>query len=284
MHGGLPVSDKTGKSPGRLWTFALEWLVTVYATAIVLGSIVLFMMSTTSEQVRELIAEQNASGLKLWSNLEYYRDHHRDPQPSDASLPPGLFDELVEFSRRNGEIIKTVHRLRIENVFSQGSSWEVTQQYINHVGAVDGSHVQFDHYGVDPHTDTTSVVQQGMYQIELYQAIRDYAQDLCNYAKWFLGAITTYLLPVAYALLGAFLYAFRSFARRAPEQETASLLDRNSRFLMAAIAGIAISLFSSLIPQSMPLSPLALAFLVGYSIEEFTSRLDELVRRLTRKP
>ena len=121
-------------------------------------------------------------------------------------------------------------------------------------------------------------------RIELYQAIRDYAQDLCNYAKWFLGAITTYLLPVAYALLGAFLYAFRSFARRAPEQETASLLDRNSRFLMAAIAGIAISLFSSLIPQSMPLSPLALAFLVGYSIEVFTSRLDELVRRLTRKP
>jgi hypothetical protein len=64
----------------------------------------------------------------------------------------------------------------------------------------------------------------------------------------------------------------------------ASSLDRNSRFLMAAIAGIAISLFASLIPQNMPLSPLALAFLVGYSIEVFTSRLDGLVRKLTRKP
>jgi hypothetical protein len=52
---------------------------------------------------------------------------------------------------------------------------------------------------------------------------------------------------------------------------------------MAAIAGIAIGQFSSLIPTNFALSPLALAFLVGYSIEVLTFNLDLLVNKLTNK-
>jgi hypothetical protein len=53
-------------------------------------------MSSTSEQVGVLIEEQNAAALKLWSNIEFFRNHQRIP---DTSLPPGLLDSLVEFSR-----------------------------------------------------------------------------------------------------------------------------------------------------------------------------------------
>ena len=49
---------------------------------------------------------------------------------------------------------------------------------------------------------------------------------------------------------------------------------------MAFILGATISVFSSLIPKDVLLSPLALAFLGGYSIDAFTSRLDALVAKM----
>jgi hypothetical protein len=53
---------------------------------------------------------------------------------------------------------------------------------------------------------------------------------------------------------------------------------------MAFILGATISVFSSLIPKDMLLSPLAIAFLAGYSIDAFTSRLDALVEKMKHSP
>ena len=39
-------------------------------------------------------------------------------------------------------------------------------------------------------------------------------------------------------------------------------------------------LFGSLLPKSLSLPPLALAFLLGYAVEAFFSRLDGLIRKL----
>jgi hypothetical protein len=49
---------------------------------------------------------------------------------------------------------------------------------------------------------------------------------------------------------------------------------------MAFILGATISVFSSLIPKDLLLSPLTVAFLAGYSIDAFTSRLDALVDKM----
>lgn len=272
-------------SPGpvSLWVRVTELVVAGYAAVIVVGSIFLFVMNATSQQVSTLIDEQNVSALRLGSDLEYYRNHQRDMTP-DHSLPPGLLESLVEFSRRNGQIIKGMHRLRIKNVFAQSASWSETRDHINREGgAVDGSGTKFSYYGVDPNTDTTNIVERGLYQIRLYQAIRDYAQDLSSFSKCCLGAVTTYLLPVAYALLGSFLRAFRSLAREGTiGRQQKPVYDRTSMFLMAAIAGIVISLFTSVIPKDLELPPLAFAFLVGYAIEAFTCRLDAYVSKVAR--
>jgi len=51
---------------------------------------------------------------------------------------------------------------------------------------------------------------------------------------------------------------------------------------MAAIAGIAVAGFNTLIPKEASLPPLAIAFLVGYSVDILTCHLDGYVRKFTR--
>jgi hypothetical protein len=265
----------------------LEWGVGAYAVVLIAMSIVMFMMSHTSEKVGSLITAQNDAALKLWVNLDYFEHHRAKTELADTSLPPGLFESVVEFSRTNASILKTVHRLSLPKVFSPKSSLAEISKYVHPTDGrspLPGKTVYFDHFGVDPRTDTSNVVEQGMYQIELYQAIRDYAQDESVFYKDCLGAVSVYVMPVLYALLGAFLWAFRSSCQRirGPWDDERSP-DRSSRFVMAAIAGIAISTLSTIFPKDMLLSPVAIAFVFGYSIEVFTSRLDSYIDRLTRQ-
>ena len=81
-------------------------------------------------------------------------------------------------------------------------------------------------------------------------------------------------------MLGAFLYGFRMYSRLIRRKEFLPSAAHSARYFIAAIAGLVVGLFGSLLPKSMALPPLAMAFLVGYAVEAFFSRLDELIRRL----
>ena len=266
-----------------LWR--LEWIVGVYAVILVATSIVMFMMGTSSAKVSDYITQQNDAALKLWANLDYF-EHRRLADPSDRSLPPGLYESVVEFSRINANIMKTVHRLSLRRIFSAGLPMN---DFLQHLKPTDGSQPEpgkaayFGYFGVDPRTDATNIVARSMYQIELYQAIRDYAQDEAGFYKDCLGAVSVYVMPVLYALLGAFLWAFRLSCQRVHTLGDDPSPDRSSRFVMAAIAGIAISSVSTLFPKDVLLSPLAIAFVFGYSIDIFTSRLDGYIGTLTKR-
>jgi hypothetical protein len=237
-------------------------------------SVVLFIMDTTSDQVGTMLNTQNAASLKLWTNLEYYKNH----APGDQSLPPGLMVDVVEFSRTTANIIKTAHRLKSEHIFAPSASWEKVKAYIK---PVDGDPKDFDHLTVNPDLNNTDVLKEGMYQIRLYQAIREYAQDNAAIDKSYVAAVSNYILPCLYALLGAFLYTCRSRTRK---KHNGRIEGHSSRYAIAFILGATISVFSSLIPKDMLLSPLAIAFLVGYSIDAFTSRLDALVDKMRPSP
>jgi hypothetical protein len=239
----------------------LECSVVIYAVFIVGFSIYLFMMNSTSQQVGDLISAQNSVSLQLWRDLLYFENHLAKESATDSSLPPGLFEKLVEFSRTNAIISKTVYRLNLRNVFARDPSWDRIREYIK---PTDGRRppIDFDHLGVDPYVNATTVTSQVMYQIELYQALRDYAQDESTFWKGCIGAVSIYVLPLCYALLGAFLYAFRSRCQQLRAGHIDGSPDRSSRFLMAGIAGIAISTFNSFAPKDMLLSPLAIAFVL----------------------
>jgi hypothetical protein len=249
-------------------------IVFITTTLLVCISVVLFMMDSTSGQVGTMLDTQNAASLKLWSNLEYY-EHH---MPDDKSLPPGLMVDVVEFSRTTATIIKAAHRLTFDHIFAPSASWDKVKDYIK---PVDGDPAKFDHLTVAPDLDNTQVVKEGMYQIRLYQAIREYAQDNAAIDKSYVAAVSTYILPCLYALLGAFLYTCRSHARK---KHSDRIDEHGSRYAMAFILGATISVFSLLIPKDLLLSPFAIAFIAGYSIDAFTSRLDLLVDKMKHSP
>jgi hypothetical protein len=267
------TSSTRHESPLIAFRFRPPIQVVVFITTafLVILSIGLFMIGSTCDQVGTLLTDQNAASLKLWTNLDYFKHHHA---PEDSSLPPGLMDDLVQFSRNNANIIKVSHRLRLSHIVSQTTSWDTEKEYIR---PIDGNPIEFGTLGVNPRVKNDDVVEAGMYQLELFQAIREYAQDSAAIDKTYITAISMYILPCLYALLGAFLYTCRSSELK---RKNDSSKNHGSRYAMAFILGATISVFSSLLPKELVLPPLALAFLAGYSIDAFTSQLDVLVEKM----
>jgi hypothetical protein len=254
----------------------MEVGVGVFSILLVVFSILLFLMDATCKRVSALIAEQNAAAVKLGVNFHYY-----ESLPNKAStLPPGLLEDAIEFSRRNAIIIETAQRLSPMTLFSSAS----VSDLIKRLQASDGSGRKLEHISIDPTKYAPNdVVAQGQYQLQLFQAIRDAAHDQSGLWAVVIAGISAYLLPVIYAVLGAFLYEFRTWCKDPSKRKVEIPPDRMSRFLMAGIAGIAISAFNDLFPKEILLPPLAIAFIVGYSIDVFTSRLDALIRNLKPK-
>jgi hypothetical protein len=274
---GVSASAASPISPDIRALRRMEVGVCAFSFGLVLLSIVLFLMEATCKRVSTMIAEQNAAAIKLGMNLDYYEIlPNKSPQ-----LPPGLLEDTVEFSRRNAVIIETAHRLSILTLVSSRSVLDL----ISGLQASDGSDQKFDHISIDPSKYTPEqIIVQIQYQLRLFQAIRYDAQDLSGLWRGLIAGISAYLLPVVYAVLGAFLYEFRAWCANPHKRRHQIPPDRVSRFLMAGIAGIVISTFSELFPKEIQLPPLALAFVVGYSIDIFTSRLDALIRDLKPKP
>ncbi len=278
----------------------IRWLklrVLSLACIVILGSIGLFMNNSTADEIMDLIGQQNATALKLWSDLQYFRTedgpgdiHAHDGGISERRAFAGasqmlattvphlttdeLFGEIVEFSRKSNWLLETASRLndwfnppqlRVDVrpvVFQEGNP--------DHVTAIN----------VPPDIKSTEdIVNEGLKQIVAYQLIRNFALASYKTNSVFYGGITTYLLPAVYALLGASLYGFRLTARLIRNRTYLPSAAHSARYFIALIAGIVIGLFSGLIPKGVSLPPLAVAFLVGYAVEAFFSRLDDMIDR-----
>ena len=114
-------------------------------------------------------------------------------------------------------------------------------------------------------------------KIYAYEDVRNFAKNVRANALAFYGALAAYCLPVLYALLGAFAFTLRDFSERVKRRTYLSSSYANTaRTIAAMTAGAIISLFSN-IGQGLSLSPLALAFLVGYGVEAFFAFLDTLL-------
>ncbi|MCK5016604.1 MAG: hypothetical protein KAS32_05960, partial [Candidatus Peribacteraceae bacterium] len=109
-------------------------------------------------------------------------------------------------------------------------------------------------------------------------------------ARFVLNAIQTYLLPLLYGLLGAFAFVFRSLS---DELKTSSFTEEsviNYRLQIALgiLSGLAIGWFFVRTGDETgfsirSLSPLALAFLAGYSVELLFSIMDKLISAFSIK-
>lgn len=119
--------------------------------------------------------------------------------------------------------------------------------------------------------------------IKTFQERRLFAQTVLDDLSYFYGAITSCILPMLYALLGTCAYLARSFEDHMQSKTFTPSATNGARFLIAAIGGAVVGLFNNFsIVQEASISPLAIAFLVGYGVDVFFSFLDGLLQAFTK--
>lgn len=116
-----------------------------------------------------------------------------------------------------------------------------------------------------------------------YQDIRYRAQSTQEQVSAQFGACTSCLLPVLYAILGACAYLLRMFEQQLKERRFTGRDKTNARMIVAAIGGLVVGLFGGFGEgHGVALSPLAIAFLVGYGTDVFFYFLDGLLSMFAR--
>jgi hypothetical protein len=119
--------------------------------------------------------------------------------------------------------------------------------------------------------------------IRRYQDVRSFGQEVIGQVSVLYGAISYCILPVLYALLGTCAYLLRSFSQQMSARTFVPSHSNSPRFLIAAIGGAVIGLFNNFsISQAPSISPLAIAFLVGYAVDVFFSFLEGLTTVFTK--
>jgi len=116
-----------------------------------------------------------------------------------------------------------------------------------------------------------------------YQHVRSFAQDILALVSVYYGAVTACLLPILYALLGTCAFLLRNVEE---ELRTLTFVPSSrtnwARFLIAGIGGAVVGLFNFAMTQGTSISPLAIAFLVGYAVDVFFSFLEGLLQTFTK--
>ena len=131
--------------------------------------------------------------------------------------------------------------------------------------------------------EKTALVQQQQGDIN-----RETSRQAQLAAQFVLVILQSYILPLLYGILGAGTFVLRSLSKEI-EEETFSDEKRTQHLLrvsLGALAGILVGWFSFLIPSETTtfvgsISPLAIAFLVGYNIELFFSLMDRALFSIT---
>jgi hypothetical protein len=117
----------------------------------------------------------------------------------------------------------------------------------------------------------------------IYQEVRYRAKDVQDRVRLYYGAVGNFLLPPLYGILGACAYLLKSFSDQLRARTFVPSITDTARFIMAGIGGGAVGLFSNFVlDQGISLSPLAIAFLVGYATDIFFSFLDNLQQAFTK--
>jgi hypothetical protein len=274
---------------------------TVILAAIILPiSIVMFINTAISNDVGNLLKENDAAAIALHEQLVNYQSAvkqakgtTRDPvdskgNPGDlpgvsqALLSPNLVEKLAQFARVSRQLFA---ESRVLNFFILDAGdpppWATAKKTEKEDKR--RANLELDVRAGDPtptgnaeHPNYPSITDQGFEKLAAYQDIREFARQTQQMNLVIYGAVTAYILPVAYALLGACAFALRNMAAQTGTKTYQPSYSNRARLIIALIAGTVVGLFNNF-TQGVSVSPLAIAFLVGYAVEVFFSFLDAFV-------
>jgi hypothetical protein len=142
--------------------------------------------------------------------------------------------------------------------------------------------------------DLTHLVGVATKRIAVYQGVRYFAQTVQGTVTTIYGACSACVLPVLYALLGSCAFMLREFEQQTRTRTLTRSFGHIAHFIVAAISGAVIGLFNNVssdqggpttpfnFGQGSLVSPLAMAFLVGYAVDVFFSFLEGIIQSFSR--
>jgi len=251
---------------------------TIWLTTIILPlSVLMFVNTSISNEITERVNENNQLALKVRDAATALIEPV-NPQNLGAATPAGPRSEGIVRERDVAALLQEFAagmrilygRTGILNDYilrgEHGPFAEMTNQQIR------------SELEIDP---KSNVAEGSFRNIITYQTVRSFAKQVQQMNLVVYGAITAYVLPVLYSLLGACAYELRSLSQFAATRTYVPSPTSLARIVVALIAGLVVGLFSNF-TQGVTLSPLAVAFLVGYAVEVFFSFLDAFLETLRK--
>jgi hypothetical protein len=264
----------------RLWTCLL-------AVPIILFSVLSFVSSSMSTEIRNDITTANELLVKLRGELGT-PSAPTAGTPEKPALPQGL---------NEGDVITQLQlyasTVRAIDARSRQLNWFVLHS----------EHDPYANYRWNPRLSpeerkANKEALRTLFQLPVglanmpealdritttYQDVRSFAQDILAIASVYYGAVTACLLPILYALLGTCAFLLRNFEEELRTLTFAPSSKTNwARFLIAGIGGAVVGLFNFALTEGESISPLAIAFLVGYAVDVFFSFLEGMLQAFTK--
>jgi hypothetical protein len=269
--------DMQKRHPYQNWAIVLAAIIIVYST-------LSFVTSSIAASIRSDITTANELAVKLNSEFPTATTPSQSDSPSTSELPAGL---------QRSDVVKDFQQYAatIRNIYAQGSELSFYMhpyKYLRDPSSID------PYYKIrgDPRQMTITFElpvplndygQAAVDRTKTYQRVRYFAQHLADDVSFYYGAVSSCILPVLYALLGTFAYLLRTYERKVSTRSYVRSATDSARFLTAAIGGAVVGLFSNFtLGQGNKVSPLAIAFLVGYAVDVFYAFLETLLQSFTK--
>jgi hypothetical protein len=239
---------------------------TLFVLLVVSASLVTFVSSAISESMKAEIDLANSKAITLRARLGPAGSTAPNPGSSTTFSEQDKLIDLQQLAISSRSIYGRSKQLRYLIVPGMTDPYKTKSP--------DELHSLFElNFGAE---DTYENFKQ---IVSTYQEVRAYAQSLRDAVAFWYGGIASSILPIFYALLGASAWSLRRMQIGLRNRTFASFGGNSAQMLVAAIAGTVISLFSGLfISSGVSLSPLAWAFLAGYSSDSLFQILDGVLR------
>jgi len=280
-----PVTAESLRSFINHPTIRTYWKVAIYLAAFIIPfSVASFISSAISDSIRKDIATANDLAVKLTTQL----GSASKPTPaavgtsgnatgSSASLPAGVSQvDVVTELQTFASLIRAIYSR------SQQLNWLILLAVRDPFSNLRGPG-EFKNTFQLPVPLPSELLPVLSGRILVYQDARSFGQDVVDDVSIFYGAMATCILPALYAVLGTCAFLLRSFSEEMSRRTFVPSHSDSARFLIAAIGGSVVGLFSNFtINQGISISPLAVAFLVGYAVDVFFSFLEGLIQAFTK--
>ena len=264
----------------------------ILAAIIVPMSIVMFINTAVSNDVGNLLKENDTAAIAVHEQLVNYQsaleqaarttrdraDPVNSPGMSDALLSPNLVEKLAQFARVSRQLFAESRVLNFFILNAAREPWWASIAKDSTGKDFARANLELDVRAGDRAGDGKypSITDEGFVKLAAYQDIRSFARQTQQMNLVIYGAVTAYVLPVAYSLLGACAFALRNMAAQTGTKTYQPSYSNRARLIIALIAGTVVGLFNNF-TQGVSVSSLAIAFLVGYAVEVFFSFLDAFV-------